>query len=69
MEPYWSYEDIGAFFFVLVVVAAVVRLGIRTHLLGPSDLVAPSLTRCKSRSSFPWASLCTRSSSGAARSR
>ena len=44
MEPYWSYEDIGAFFFVLVVVAAVVRLGIRTHLLGPSDLVAPSLT-------------------------
>jgi membrane protease YdiL (CAAX protease family) len=44
MEPYWSYEDIGAFFFVLVVVAALVRLGIRTHLLRPSDLVAPSLT-------------------------
>src|ERR1700751_1607583 len=44
MEPYWSYEDIGAFFFVLVVVEAVVRLGIRTHLLRPSDLVAPSLT-------------------------
>jgi membrane protease YdiL (CAAX protease family) len=44
MEPYWSYEDIGAFFFVLVVVAVLVRLGIRTHLLRPSDLVAPSLT-------------------------
>jgi len=44
MEPCWSYEDIGAFFFVLVVVAALVRLGIRTHLLGPSALVAPSLT-------------------------
>lgn len=43
-EPYWSYEDIGAFFFVLVVLAALVRLGIRTHLLRPSDLVAPSLT-------------------------
>jgi hypothetical protein len=43
MEPYWSYEDIGAFFFVLVVVATLVRLGIRTHLLRPSDLVAPSL--------------------------
>jgi hypothetical protein len=44
MEPYWSYEDIGAFFFVLVVLAALVLLGIRTHLLRPSDLVAPSLT-------------------------
>jgi hypothetical protein len=44
MEPYWSYEDIGAFFFVLVVLAALVRLGIRTQLLRPSDLVAPSLT-------------------------
>jgi hypothetical protein len=44
MEPYWSYEDIGAFFFVLVVLAALVRLGIRTHLLRSSDLVSHSLT-------------------------
>jgi membrane protease YdiL (CAAX protease family) len=44
MEPYWSYEDIGAFFFVLVVLAALVRLGIRAQLLRPSDLAAPSLT-------------------------
>ena len=43
MEPYWSYEDIGVFFFVLVVLAAVVRLGIRTHLLRSSDLVSSSL--------------------------
>jgi hypothetical protein len=63
MEPHWSYEDIGAFFFVLVVVAALVRLGIRTHLLRPSDLVAPSLTLQTSIITF-WASLCTRSSSG-----
>ncbi len=68
MEPYWSYEDIGAFFFFLVVVAAVVRLGIRTHVLRPSDLVAPSLT-LQTSSSFFWASLCTRSSRGADRSR
>jgi membrane protease YdiL (CAAX protease family) len=44
MEPYWNYEDIGVFFFVLVFLAAVVRLGVRTHFLRPSDLVTPTLT-------------------------
>ena len=44
MEPYWSYEDVGVFFFILVVLATLVRLGVRTHLLHSSDLVAPSLT-------------------------
>jgi hypothetical protein len=43
MEPYWSYEDIGVFFFVLVFLAAVVRLAVRMHLLRPSELVTPSL--------------------------
>jgi hypothetical protein len=36
MEPYWSYEDIGVFFFVLVFLAAVVRLGVRMCVLRPS---------------------------------
>jgi membrane protease YdiL (CAAX protease family) len=43
MEPYWSYEDIGVFFFVLVFLAAVVRLSVRMHFLRPSDLVTPGL--------------------------
>lgn len=43
MQPYWSYEDIGVFFFVPVFLAAVVRLGVRMHLLRPSELVTPSL--------------------------
>jgi membrane protease YdiL (CAAX protease family) len=43
MEPYWSYEDIGVFSFVLVFLAAMVRLGVRTHFLRPSDLATPSL--------------------------
>jgi hypothetical protein len=43
MEPYWSYEDIGVFFFVLAFLAAVVRLSVRMHFLRPSDLVTPGL--------------------------
>src|SRR5258708_28720183 len=43
MEPYWSYEDIGVFLFVLVFLAAVVRLSVRMHFLRPSDLVTPGL--------------------------
>lgn len=42
MEPYWSYEDIGVFFFVLVFLAVVVRLSVRMHFLRPSELVTPS---------------------------
>ena len=38
MEPYWSYEDIGAFFFVLVFVDAVVGLAVRAHVLRSSEL-------------------------------
>ena len=42
MEQYWSYEDVGVFFFVLVFMAALVRLGVRMHFLHPSELVTPS---------------------------
>jgi hypothetical protein len=31
MEPYWSYEDIGIYFFVLVFLGAVVRIAVRIH--------------------------------------
>jgi len=42
-QPYWGYEHIGIFFFVLVLLAALVRLAVRTHFLSPSELVTPSL--------------------------
>ncbi len=40
--PYWSYEDIGVFFLVLVVLASVLRLFVRFHLLPRSALTNPS---------------------------
>jgi membrane protease YdiL (CAAX protease family) len=43
MEPYWSYEDIGVFFFILVFLASVVRLSVRIHFVRPSELATPSL--------------------------
>src|SRR3981081_76220 len=43
MEPYWSYEDIGVFLFVLVFLAAAVGLSVRVLFLRPSELVTPSL--------------------------
>jgi len=43
MEPYWSYGDIGVFFFFLVFMAAAVRLSVRMHFLRPSELVTPGL--------------------------
>jgi membrane protease YdiL (CAAX protease family) len=43
MEPYWSYEDVGVFFFLLVFLAALVRLGVRMHFLRPSELTTPTL--------------------------
>jgi membrane protease YdiL (CAAX protease family) len=38
MEPYWNYEDIGSFFFVLVCLNGVIRLAIRTHLLRSTEV-------------------------------
>jgi len=43
MEPYWSYEDVGIYFFVLVFLGAVVRIAVRAHWLSPAQLVTPSL--------------------------
>ena len=43
MEPYWTYEDIGIYFFVLVLLGAVVRIAVRIHWVGSSALVTPRL--------------------------
>jgi len=43
MEPYWSYEDVGIYFFVLVFLGAVVRIAVRIHWLSPAQLATPSL--------------------------
>jgi membrane protease YdiL (CAAX protease family) len=43
MEPYWSYEDIGIYFFVLVLLGAVIRIAVRIRWLDSSTLVTPSL--------------------------
>jgi membrane protease YdiL (CAAX protease family) len=40
-EAYWTYEDIGAFLFVVVALDAVVHLAVRLHLLASSQLLAP----------------------------
>ena len=41
-KPYWSYEDIGVFFLVLVLLGSVLRLFVRFHLLPRSELTDPS---------------------------
>ena len=41
-KPYWSYEDIGVFFLVLVLLGSVLRLFVRFHLLQRSELTDPS---------------------------
>ena len=43
MEPYWSYEDVGIYFLVLVFAGTVVRLAVRLHWLAAVQLVTPSL--------------------------
>ena len=40
-KPYWSYEDIGVFFLVLVLLGLVLRLFVRFHLLPRSELTDP----------------------------
>jgi hypothetical protein len=42
-EVYWTYDDIGAFFFVLVFLNALIRLSIKLHLLRSPELVVPHL--------------------------
>jgi membrane protease YdiL (CAAX protease family) len=41
-QPYWSYEDIGVFFLVLVLLGLVLRLFVRFHLLPRSEVTNPS---------------------------
>ena len=41
-KPYWSYEDIGVFFLVLVLLGLVLRLFVRFHVLPRSEVSNPS---------------------------
>jgi membrane protease YdiL (CAAX protease family) len=41
-KPYWSYEDIGIFFLVLVLLGSVLRFLVRLRLLERSELIDPS---------------------------
>jgi membrane protease YdiL (CAAX protease family) len=41
-KVYWSYEDIGVFFLVLVLLGLVLRLFVRFHLLPRSEVTNPS---------------------------
>ena len=41
--PYWNYEDIGTFLFVVVLLNTLIRLAIRLHFLNSSGLIAPRL--------------------------
>lgn len=43
MEPYWSYEDVGIYFLVLVFLGTMVHLAVRLHWLAAAQLVTPSL--------------------------
>ena len=43
MEPYWSYGDLGVFFFVLALLNVAVRLAVRSQWLRSTELVNPSL--------------------------
>lgn len=42
-RPYWTYEDIGVFFLVVVFIGFTVRLLVRFHLLARSELSNPSV--------------------------
>ena len=42
-RPYWTYEDIGVFFLVVVFIGFTVRLLVRFHLLARSQLNNPSV--------------------------
>jgi membrane protease YdiL (CAAX protease family) len=42
-KPYWSYEDIGVFFLILVLLGLVLRLFVRFHVLQRSQVTNPGL--------------------------
>jgi phosphoglycerol transferase MdoB-like AlkP superfamily enzyme len=41
-KPYWSYEDIGVFFLIVVLLGSVLRLFVRFELIPRSALANPS---------------------------
>ena len=43
-KPYWTYEDIGVFFLILVLFGSLLRLFVRFDLLPRSELNHPSAT-------------------------
>jgi len=42
-EPFWGYDDIGAFFLLIVSLSLVLRLLARLHLLSRSTIIDPSV--------------------------
>ena len=42
-QPYWGYEDIGAFFLLIVSLSMILRLLARLHFLSRSTLINPSV--------------------------
>jgi membrane protease YdiL (CAAX protease family) len=41
--PYWNYEDIGAFLFVVALLNTLIRLAVRLQFLGSYEVIAPKL--------------------------
>ncbi|MGB8885914.1 MAG: CPBP family intramembrane glutamic endopeptidase [Candidatus Korobacteraceae bacterium] len=41
-NPYWSYQDVGVFFLILVLLGLILRLFVRFHLLPRSEVTNPS---------------------------
>jgi membrane protease YdiL (CAAX protease family) len=44
-QPFWGYEDIGAFFLLIVSLSLILRLLARLHFLSQSTIINPSLGR------------------------
>ena len=42
-QPFWGYEDIGAFFLLIVSLSLILRLLARCHFLSPSAIIDPSI--------------------------
>lgn len=42
-QPFWGYEDIGAFFLLIVSLGLILRFLVRFHVLSQSALVGPSV--------------------------
>jgi membrane protease YdiL (CAAX protease family) len=43
LQPYWGYEDIGAFFLLIMSLRPILRLLARVHLLSQSAITNPSI--------------------------